>query len=121
MATAHLAHEFGKLNTDIVVLTDERERHIRLRHPEDYPLFERSAVEVITNPDYILRDLKNESTVFMIARLDSINLNVVIRLSIADKDNKDNKNSVMTFFRLRDKNLVKLINRNLVLYSRKDL
>ena len=76
---------------------------------------------MITNPDYILRDLKNESTVFMIARLDSINLNVVIRLSIADKDDKDNKNSVMTFFRLRDKNLVKLINRNLVLYSRKDL
>ena len=43
----------------------------------------------------------------MIKGLDSVNLNVVVRLVI-EGDVEDFKNSVMTFFRLRQKNLEKM-------------
>ena len=116
--TEILEREFGILNTDEVVVTEERLRHIRGRHPDDFALFERYVVGTVSQPDFILRDEKNESTVFMVARLESINVNAVVRLSLAGKDDTKNKNSVMTFFRLRDRNLEKLIKKNRVLYSK---
>ena len=54
----------------------------------------------------------------MVARLESMNVNAVVRLSVAGKDAAEIKNSVMTFFRLRDRNLEKLIRKNRVLYSK---
>ena len=52
----------------------------------------------------------------MVKHLDGTNLNVVARL-ILECDEKDYKNSVMTFYRLRDKNLKKLQKKNKTLYK----
>jgi len=70
------------------------------------------------DPDIVIKDLKNESTVFMVLRIKETNLNTIIRLSVAGKDPGKLKNSIMTFFRIRDKNLVKLMEKNKVLYKR---
>ena len=114
---APLVPVFGPLQTTEVIVTDERADHIRERHPEDYLLFERYAGELISSPDILLKDRKNAGTVFAVKKLPDTNLNVVIRL-VLDTDDSSLKNSVMTFYRIRDKNLKKLMERNPILYIR---
>lgn len=109
-----LEAEFGKLKTDDIIITSERIEHIKLRHSADYELFEKYGVLAVTNPDIIIKDCKNKATVFMIKRLSGTNINVVARLVVSD-DNDRFKNSVMTFYRIRNKNLLKLIKANKIL------
>ena len=112
-----LESEFGTLQTDDVVLTDERKRHIKDRHIEDYDLFESYSKDIIENPDVILKDGKNENTVFMIKHIEQTNMNIIIKLAVLE-DNKPLKNSIMTAYRIRDKNVKKLEKNNKILYKR---
>ena len=112
-----LVKSFDGLRTEEVVVTEERLEHIRLRHPEDYELFHRYGKQAIENPDIIAKDEKHENTVFVIRHLPETNLNVVVRLAL-DTDEPNYKNSVITFYRLREKNLKKLLERNPVLYKK---
>lgn len=109
--------KFGKILTDDVIITNERKAHIQLRHPEDYELFDHYGHECIQNPDLIISDEKNAGTVFMIKKLEDTNLNVVLRL-VLECDDRNLKNSVMTFWRIRNKNLQKLIEKNEIIYKK---
>ena len=78
MATNVIARSLGKLNlallsdcfekiqTDEVIITQERLEHIKSRHPEDFDYFSMYGKESIALPDIILKDEKNTATVFMI-------------------------------------------------------
>ena len=112
-----LAADFGNLRTEEVVVTEERLEHIRLRHPEDFALFQEYGKQAIEDPDIIAKDEKHENTVFVIRQLPETNLNVVVRL-VLDTDEPNYKNSVITFYRLRHRNLKKLLERNPVLYKK---
>ena len=103
-----LSKEFGKIQTDEIIVTDERLFHIKERHPEDYELFEKYGMESVTDPDLIIKDKKHEGTVFMVKRLPDTNLNVVVRV-VLGTDDSNLKNSAMTFYRLRERNLKKQI------------
>ena len=117
MNTFLLEKEFGKLQTDEVIVTEERILHIQQRHPEDYDLFKQYGAECISSPDYIVKDQKHPGTVFMVKKLSDTNLNVVVRV-VLDTDDKGLKNSVMTFYRIREKNLKKLIAKSCLLYKK---
>ena len=80
-------------------------------------MFERYAGELVSSPDILLKDRKNAGTIFAVEKLPDTNLNVVILL-VLDTDESSLKNSVMTFYRIRDKNLKKLMERNPILYIR---
>lgn len=108
---------FGRIVTDRVIVTGERIAHIKERHPEDYELFLKYSKDAVEFPDYIVRDSEHVGTVFMIKKLTCTNLNVVIRL-VLETDNPLHMNSVMTFYRIREKNLLKLILKNGFLYKR---
>lgn len=112
-----LEKEFEKIQTDEIIVTNERIDHIKERHPEDYNLFEKYGKESVSSPDLIIKDVKNKSTVFMIKKLPETNLNVVVRV-VLETDNSKWKNSVMTFYRIRERNLKKLIEKNGVLYKK---
>lgn len=114
---ALLEGTFGKLRTSEVIVTNERLSHIQERHPQDFLLFEQYGAESIRTPDWLIRDEKHEGTIFVIKKLPDINLNVVLRLAL-ETDDPTHKNSVMTFYRLRDKNLRKILEKNRLLYSR---
>ncbi|MBQ9768118.1 MAG: hypothetical protein IJW37_08455 [Lachnospiraceae bacterium] len=118
--SAVLKKEFGRLRTDEVIVTAERINHIKERHPQDVDLFEKYGMESVSEPDIIIRDLKNEGTTFFVKRLPESNLNVVVRL-VLERDNEYLKNSVMTFYRIREKNLSKLIQKNKLVYRREKL
>ena len=109
--------EFGKIQTDEIIVTNERENHIKARHPEDYELFQKYGAETVNNPDFIIRDGKNQGTVFMVRKLPDTNLNVVVRVAL-DTDEEGLKNSVMTFYRIRERNLKKLIEKNSILIGK---
>lgn len=108
---------FGELNTDEIIVTHERVEHIKEHHLIDFDLFAQHGADCVQDPDYIIEDCKHIGTVFMAKRLSDINLNVVVRLSL-QSDAPHLKNSVMTFFRIRDRNLEKLIQKNRLLYKK---
>ncbi len=112
-----LESEFGKLQTDEIIITDERLDHIKSKHPQDLEIFEEYGADTVRNPDIIIKDGKNYGTVFMAKRLPDTNVNIVVRLAL-ETDKKGLKNSVMTSYRLRDKNLKKLEEKNKVLYKK---
>lgn len=112
-----LESEFGKLQTDEIIITDERLDHIKSKHPQDFEIFEEYGADTIRNPDIIIKDGKNYGTVFMVKRLPDTNVNIVVRIAL-ETDKKGLKNSVMTSYRLRDKNLKKLEEKNKVLYKK---
>ena len=112
-----LETEFGKLQTSETIITNERKNHILLLHNKDYSLFEKYAKEIIENPEIIIKDEKNIGTVFMVKHLPSTNLNVVLRLAL-NSDNSGLKNSVMTAYRIRNKNLKKMEKKNKILYKK---
>lgn len=112
-----LEKEFGKIQTDEIIVTNERIAHIQERHPQDYELFMKYGTNSIQNPDYVIKDLKHAGTVFMVKRLPDTNLNVVVRV-VLDTDKEGLKNSVMTFYRIRERNLKKLIEKNSLLYKK---
>lgn len=111
-----LIQTFGEIQTDEVIVTDERRRHIIERHPQDYKLFLEYGVFAVTNPDYIIKDGKCDGTIFMIKRLIDTNINVVVRVALST-DKKGLKNSVMTSYRLRDRNLKRMMEKNEILYK----
>ena len=110
------SEEYGDLQTDEVIITNERFAHINKHHPEDVFYFKKYASEIITNPDYVIDDVKNIGTVFMIKMIPGNSVNIVIRLALGE-DNAELKNSVLTCYRLREKNLKKLIKKNKLLYK----
>ena len=109
--------ELGKLQTDEVVLTNERKIHIKERHPSDYELINIYGAETVENPNIVMFDNKNAATVLLIKKIPESNISVIVRLAL-ENDIKGNKNSVITFHRLRERHLKKLLERNKILYIR---
>ena len=93
--------EFGNIQTDEVILMEERERHIIERHPNDYESFKKYAKGCIEEPDIIIKDTKHDGTVFVIKKVPESNLNVLIRLAL-DSDKIGYKNSIITSYRLNN-------------------
>ena len=60
---------------------------------------------------------KMHSSTFYVKKLLRTNLNVVVRVVLETDDSKL-KNSVMTFYRIREKNLKKLIEKNRLFYKK---
>ena len=110
-------NQYFNLTTDETIITDERFAHIMRNHPQDVALFEYYGKFCVEQPDMIVQDVKNKGTIFMIKKLSDTNLSVVVRLVLQGEDDT-RKNSVMTFYRIREKNLEKLINKNKLLYSK---
>ena len=106
-----LKDEFGKIQTDEIIITEERINHIKMRHPEDYSLFNIYGAICVKDPDYIIKDGKHDGTIFMVKKLEDTNLNVVVRIAL-ETDDKGIMNSVMTFYRIRERNLIKLSRKN---------
>lgn len=105
-----------KVVTDEVILTDERKKHIYQEHFYDYKKIIEKISYVISNPEIIMEDIKNEDTIFMISKVDENNLIVVIKLNITNSP-KHPQNSVMTAWIINDINLKRLYKKNKTIYK----
>ena len=115
--TEFLEVEFGKLATDELILTDERDDHIKERHDRDYNSFHQCVYDIIKRPDTVLKDSKNQNTVFYIKYIEETHLNIVIRLSL-EIENTNRKNSIITSYQLGAKTLKRLKKNNKTLYNK---
>lgn len=98
-----LENVFGKIQTNEVILTEERMQHIKEKHKDDFLLFKKHGKDILENPDTILKDEKNENTIFVIKHISETNMNIIVKLAVSE-DEKHPKNSIMTAYRLREKN-----------------
>lgn len=112
-----LEEEFGSLSTDELILTQERDEHIKDHHEIDYSLFHKCVFDVISIPDLILKDAKNNNTVMYIKYIEETNVNIVIRLSL-ETEGSNYKNSIITSYRVGAKNLKRFIKNNKTLYKK---
>lgn len=60
---------FGEIQTDEVIIMDERREHIIEQHPQDYDLFLEYGVLTVTHPDIVIKDEKSVGTIFMVKNL----------------------------------------------------
>ena len=107
----------SEISTEEVILTKERLEHIKEKHKEDLKLCFNKLDYIIKEPDYILEEVKNELTAMIIKHIENTNINVILKLAMKN-DNIHTKNSIMTLYRIRDKNLEKLIKKNKIIYKK---
>ena len=62
--TEFLEIQFAKLATNDLILTDERDEHIKERHAKDYNLFHKCVYDVVNIPDVILRNQRIKTRFF---------------------------------------------------------
>ncbi len=106
----------NKIITDDIVLTDERKLHIYEKHTRDFDIIINNIDRVAINPSEVLEDTKNKDTLFLIDKLDKNNLNVVVKLNTTNNRNHP-KNSIMTAWIVRNRNLRKLREKNKTIYK----
>lgn len=66
--TGVLEKEFGKLQTDQVIITDERWGHIQEKHSADILFFRKHGKDCVNDPDFVVRDERHGGTVFLYNR-----------------------------------------------------
>ena len=70
-------------------------------------MFDQNCEEIIKHPHLVIKDEKNDNTIFMIRHIEDTNVNVVVKIATVD-DEKHPKNSIMTSYRIRNRNVKKL-------------
>ena len=103
------------ISTDKVVLTPERKHHIYTNHLKDFNEIMENIERIILEPNEILEDCKNKSTILVIGKLINNHLNIIIKLNTTN-DNKHPENSIMTAWIIREKNLIRLREKNITIY-----
>lgn len=83
---------------------------------KDYEKIINNIDRVVLNPKEVLEDSKNKDTIFLIDKLERSNLNVVVKLNTTNSIEHP-KNSVMTAWIIRDRNLKKLREKHKTIYK----
>ena len=98
-----------------VILTDERIEHIRVRHPGAYESYSHWVTATIEAPDYVLRDDRNDRTAAFIRHAEGSNLNVVVKLAVANEEGK--MSSIITLYPISPKRLKRLLRKEMIIYK----
>lgn len=123
-------HSVGKINreifkcitedirTDEVIITDERIRHVKERHPDDYERFCSYIPQIIETPDYIIKANKpNTATILKEIIEDGKKFQLVLRIKTSE-DDPAFKNSVITFLNINERTWNKYLRNKEILYKR---
>jgi hypothetical protein len=111
-----IKENIGEVNS-LVLLTDEREIHIKNGdHPQDYEFFIKYGKSVIECPEIIMQSKKDDKTLLLLRHIEDTNVNVVVKLSLLSEDSLEN--SIITSHRVGDRSLRKLMKKNKVLYKK---
>ena len=105
------------IQTDEVIITDERIQHIKERHPDDFERYCQYMREIIENPEYIIEANKPRSALLLKTFTEGEDVfKTVLRLITAD-DDPEFKNSIITFMKIDDKEYKRLVKNKKVLYK----
>lgn len=123
-------HNIGKLDkelykcvakdiaTDEVIITDERIKHIKQRHPNDYERYMKYIPEIINSPDYIIEANKANTAVVLKEVIEKgEKFKLVLRLKV-EQDPVDYKNSIITFWKIGETSWKKTLKNKAILYKK---
>lgn len=106
------------IQTDEVIITDERILHIKDRHPNDFERYCGYMREIVEDPDYIVEANKPHTALILKQFSDETeHFKAVLRL-VTPVDNPTIKNSIITFMKIDQKEWNRLIRNKKVLYKR---
>jgi len=106
------------IETDEVIITDERIQHIQERHPNDYERFMSYMPEIIQEPDYIISANKDHTAVILKEIVDNgEKFKLILRLRVKS-DPSGYKNSVISFWHIGETTWKKTIKNKSILYKR---
>ena len=104
--------------TDEVIITDERIKHVKERHPDDYERFCSYIPQIIEEPDYIIKANKpNTATILKEIMEDGKKFQLVLRIKTSG-DDPAFKNSVITFLNINERTWNKYLRNKEILYKR---
>lgn len=122
-------HKVGKINRDIykcvtddivtdeVIITDERIKHIKDNHPNDFELYCEYMKEIVESPDYIIEANKPKSALILKSfENNAVPFKTILRL-VTSTDDPKFKNSIITFMKIDDKEWDRLVRNKKVLYK----
>lgn len=122
-------HYIGKINRDIykcvtedivtedVIITDERIKHIKERHPNDFEKYCQYMTEMVSSPEFIVEANKPKSALILKSFADDDKqFKAVLRL-VTSSDNADFKNSIITFMKINNQEWKRLIKNKKILYK----
>lgn len=107
------------IQTDDVIITEERIQHIKERHPNDYERYCGFLKEIVEQPGYIIETNKI-NTALILKEFEGENeetFKTVLRL-VTSTDDAGFKNSVITFMRINKKEWTRLLKNKRILYKR---
>ncbi len=108
----------SEIKTDEVIITDERIAHIQERHPNDYERYCSYIPEIVADPDYIIEANKPNTAVVLKEIIeDNEHFQLVLRL-VVDGDQKNYKNSVITFLKIEEKRYMRYLRTKKILYKK---
>lgn len=107
------------IQTEDVIITEERIQHIKERHPNDYERYCEFLKEIVEQPDYIVETNKINTALILkeFARENGETFKTIVRL-IASTDDANFKNSVITFMKINKKEWTRLLKNKRILYKR---
>ena len=97
-----IEREFGELETDTIILRDERVEHIKEGHEVDVDIIKENFEKIIGKPTAMYIDKKYKDIVLILEdNIGDKSTQLVVKL-ILKNGNKKFKNSVITGYRIRD-------------------
>lgn len=103
--------------TDEVIITGERIQHIKDRHPNDYERFCGYLKDIVEKPQYFIETNKaNTALILKEFSNGTERFKTVLRL-LTSKDDKEYKNSIITFMKINDREWKRLLKNKKILYS----
>lgn len=105
------------INTDEVIITEERIQHIKNRHPHDFERYFQYISKMLSEPEYIFESKKpNTAFIMNTFRENGKNFELILRLKTSS-DNENFKNSIITFMKISDRKRDKYIRNKRILYK----
>ena len=103
--------------TDDVIITNERIQHIKERHPNDFEMYCKYMSDIVQQPEYIIEANKpNTALVLKSFSFGGEQFKTILRL-VTSIDDKNYKNSVITFMKIDEKEWNRLIKNKKILYK----
>lgn len=107
------------IQTEDVIITEERIQHIKEWHPNDYERYCEFLKEIVEQPDYIVETNKSNTALILkeFAIENGETFKTIVRL-ITSTDDAEFKNSVITFMKINKKEWARLLKNKRILYKK---
>ncbi|MCM1104506.1 MAG: PBECR2 nuclease fold domain-containing protein [Clostridium sp.] len=122
----HFAGQINKENykcitddiiSDEVIITDERIRHIKERHPNDYERYYGYLKEIVENPQYIVETNKPYTALILKEFMEGKEQFKTVMRLVTSRDNPNFKNSIITFMKINDREWKRILKNKRILYK----